>query len=177
MVSTGCLLFVVCENGISKEGDMKNKFICALGAILIAGCGSDDPWLSKQKPTADAAGYVTLNGKPLPNASIVFSPTQKDGVGATGFSDDDGYFEVSAYPSKTGAVPGDYKIIVFSTTPAKEKAEKFDPGEDAEHHQDGDEVTRMKNTVPSQYSKKESTPLSVNIPDGGNSDIKLDLQG
>lgn len=156
---------------------MKNTIICALGTILIAGCGSDDPWLSQQQATADAAGYVTLNGKPLPNASVVFSPTTKGGIGATGFADEDGYFEVSAYPSKTGAVPGDYKVIVFSTTPATEKAEKFDPGEDSEHHQDGGEVTRMKNTVPAIYGKKETTTLTVSIPADGNSDLKLDLQG
>jgi hypothetical protein len=76
---------------------------------------------------APVKGRVTFNGKPVKEAAITFAPvpkTDKDkepGKPATGFTDEDGYYELSTFEPLDGAIVGNHKVTVMldDTNPAR----------------------------------------------------------
>ena len=58
---------------------------------LAAGCGQGGP------ATAPVVGTVTLDGRPLAGALVLFQPSQ--GVPARGITDDDGGFSLTTFAS------------------------------------------------------------------------------
>lgn len=159
---------------------MKFSFSMAcLGLICLAGIGcggSGDKWTAGQPDTVDASGVVTLDGKPIEGATIVFGPV--DGkYPANAISASDGSFSAAAFTSKPGAVPGKYKVAVTKTIEDKNaKKKKFDPGEDSEHAKDGDGSDVMwTNGLPEKYKLPSNTPIEIEVPSGGVSDLKIEL--
>ena len=78
----------------------KSSVMCAVLGIsfivFLTGCGSGGPSVTA------VTGVVTLDGKPLGDAVVTFSPTDESGVGAAGKTQADGTFVLNA----TGAAPG-----------------------------------------------------------------------
>jgi hypothetical protein len=76
---------------------------------------------------ANVKGVVTWKGKPVSAASITFSPVPKNaddkepGKPATGFTDDQGVYQLSTYRNYDGAHVGSHKvqIAVDETNPAR----------------------------------------------------------
>jgi len=79
-----------------------------------------------------------------------------------------------AFPPNEGAVPGTYKVTV-------EKNLEVSGGSAPsalDAHDAADLAARQgttKSLIPVKYTKPESSPLTVEIPAGGNRDIKLDV--
>ncbi len=79
---------------------------------LVAGCGGD-PY-----KVAPVSGRITLNGKPLPKASVTFSPVavggnQEPGPSSAGKTDADGRYTLSLIgKSGSGAVVGKHKVRI-----------------------------------------------------------------
>jgi hypothetical protein len=73
------------------------------GAI---GCGNDGPRL------VDARGTVTLDGNPVPNATLTFVP--KDGTGSPsyGTTDGNGNYTLRYSRDKTGVLPGTHDVTI-----------------------------------------------------------------
>jgi hypothetical protein len=106
-----------------------------MGAML--GCGS--------KGGADfvpVSGVVTLDGKPFPNAGVMFSPKGggKDGRGGLasyGKADDSGRFTLKTQRDDEGAMPGSYLVEVIAPAgqaalPSNQQAVEIPPeGTDA----------------------------------------------
>jgi hypothetical protein len=95
-------------------------FVLALLApALLSGCGG--PKMGRVK------GCVTCNGKPVSQAQITFNPigqSDKDkepGKPGTGFTDDEGNYELSTYRSYDGALRGKHRVTVVldDTNPAR----------------------------------------------------------
>ncbi|GAB4137731.1 MAG: hypothetical protein Tsb009_05400 [Planctomycetaceae bacterium] len=81
--------------------------VCLGLVFLVAGCGGDDgPVYAK------VTGKVTLNGKPVPNGTVLFVP-QGDTQGgvATGAIAKDGTFTLVG-PSGKGVPVGKHKVLV-----------------------------------------------------------------
>lgn len=141
---------------------------------FIAGCGSSDSWTKSLPDTIEASGYVTLNTVPVEGASVVFAPV--DGkYAATGVTNSSGYFELKAFPSKSGAVPGSYKVGVMQTVQFDDSGKAFDPGEDSEHHDAATASVGWKNALPERYKSPETSGLTASIPEEGTSEIKIEL--
>jgi hypothetical protein len=70
-----------------------------------AGCGPSRPAL------LPAEGVVTLDGKPLAEASVVFQPAG-GGRPATGITDANGRFKVGTFKPHDGALPGMHVVTV-----------------------------------------------------------------
>ena len=75
-----------------------------LSMSLIVGCGSD------QLPLSAVSGQVTLNGRPLTNAKVVFLP--ESGPAASGDLDAEGRFQLTTYTRHDGAVIGQHRVTV-----------------------------------------------------------------
>ncbi len=137
----------------------------ALGLLLLSGCGGSGPRL------AQVEGVVTLDGKPLANKSLMFSPIDGTaGNGAGGSSDADGKYSLNAMiPGATrdypGIPPGRYRVMVFAATFSGDVV----AGEDT-----GDEPAAAiapgmdggASGIPAIYSSDQS-PLVLDVPESG----------
>src|SRR5262245_31845834 len=112
---------------IIQESEMRKIvfLVAILGCVgLLSGCGGPN--------MATVKGKVTCNGNPVKEAQITFSPVPKDekdreaGKPATGFTDEQGYFELSTFKPLDGALIGEHRVYVMidDTNPAKCKREK-----------------------------------------------------
>jgi hypothetical protein len=84
--------------------------VAATGLSLLPGCGA---------PTiAPVRGRVTCNGKPVADAALIFSPIPKNendkesGKAAAGGTDENGYFVLSTYKERDGALIGKHRVSV-----------------------------------------------------------------
>jgi hypothetical protein len=82
--------------------------ICTqLGLLLLAGCSSDS-----KPPTFPVSGTVTLDGKAVEGASILFLSAENPDHSATARSDASGNYQLGTFEAGDGAVEGTYKIKV-----------------------------------------------------------------
>jgi hypothetical protein len=113
--------------------------LAALLVFLAGGCGS-----TKLVPTG---GTITLDGQPLGDAVIVFSPGTAGGEPATARSKEDGTFNLDTGKVK-GAPPGTYKVVV----------NKWDTSPSAKG---------KKSLLPRVYASPNTTPLQFTVPHDG----------
>lgn len=71
---------------------------------LISGCGSDPYGVSQ------VTGLVTMDGAPLPSATVSFHPVS--GRPAKGVTDQDGRYELIYIRDVRGAEPGSYTVRI-----------------------------------------------------------------
>jgi len=135
-----------------------------LSAIVVGlapiGCSSAHDEL----PRVPIAGTVNLDGKPLPEGAILFSPVAGAGTAVASSSGQikDGAFTI---PRDHGPVPGDYKVVISHLDQPEGHVPMPRPGK---------KVVRPKELIPVEYNSK--TTLTEKIPAGGKSDLKYDLQ-
>jgi len=89
----------------------------ATAGLVLAGCGGvgDLPELS------DVTGYVQLDGQPVAAAQVTFQP--EGGRPSTGFTDKDGYYELSYSRGETGAKVGRHTVQISTfVAPDEEQA-------------------------------------------------------
>jgi hypothetical protein len=75
---------------------------------LLAGCGPSRP------VTVPVRGVVTLDGKPVNGATVLFQPTQ--GVPGRAITAADGSFELTTFAKGDGAVVGRHSVAVSKFT-------------------------------------------------------------
>jgi hypothetical protein len=79
--------------------------IALVGMCLQAGCRDDGLNLG------EVSGVVTLDGEPVPNAFITFTP-QFAGRASMAKSDENGKFELRFNPTRWGALVGEHHVTV-----------------------------------------------------------------
>jgi hypothetical protein len=83
---------------------------CLAGVVFLSGCG--------RAGMARVHGRVTCQGKPVPEAAVIFSPVAKErdaleaGKAAQGGTDEDGRYTLTTYRSGDGALIGKHKVSV-----------------------------------------------------------------
>lgn len=127
--------------------------ICALFLSPLAGCGGGV--VKKGPALVPVDGTVTLDGKPLAEASVMF------GAGsAFGQTDATGHYELKAQGAKKGCPVGDYKVVVEKWVKA-----------DGSVYQSAEGISPMdagaKQTIPPQYSDMEKTELKAKVTESG----------
>jgi hypothetical protein len=133
----------------------------ACAASSAAGCGS------RPIPTK---GTVTLDGRPLADASVIFLSQEPGGQDATGYTDADGVFQLTTFRRNDGAMPGLYKITVRYSKPAD-----VPPNKSAADAQKAiGESQKAAVVIPDIYSRPDMTILKHKIPDDG--EVKLELR-
>jgi hypothetical protein len=136
-----------------------------MSALCLLGCGGGGgPKPIEKLPTVPVTGTVTLRGKALPDASIIFS--RADGkVNPRGISDASGNFQLSTYGNNDGAPVGSYKVTV-----AVDLAKKDADGNLLPPPEEG-----WKSPVPSKYSDPKLTDITKEVKEGGGP-ITIDLK-
>jgi hypothetical protein len=120
----------------------------ALAAFLLAGCRGEP--LAKLAPVR---GKVVFKNKPVSAAEIYFLPDGSkgnQGSMATSVLQEDGSFTMITYPDRPGVMPGAYKVTLgLGRRPEKEL---------------------------DKYKTVEKTPLEYKVPDGGLTDLVIELK-
>ncbi len=80
------------------------KLIVIVLTLLAAGCGSSGP------EVASVTGQVTLDGKPLENATVTFQPL--DGRPSFGTTDKEGHYEMNFTLGKAGVMLGKNSVFI-----------------------------------------------------------------
>ena len=125
----------------------------AIGVCLLAfvsGCAKSDG----DKPTlASVTGRVTFNNKAVTAATIAFMPDAAKGNRgqmATSVLQLDGSFTMETYPHGAGVMPGSYKVTVLTGQRPEPELQK--------------------------YRDVNTTPLSIDVPEGGISGQMFELK-
>jgi hypothetical protein len=133
--------------------------VSAALVLSLAGCGGGS------YVTAPVSGQVLLDGRPLPNAMVMFVPEASAGAkdpvpSAVGTTGDDGRYSLvlQSGAKKTGAVVGKHKVMITlgAQGGAIETQRTF-------HRQ-----------LPERFNRK--TVLECEVPAGGRNDANFDLQ-
>ena len=119
------------------------------GCLFWAGCGSSGP------PLGDVRGKVTLDGKPVPRATLEFVTEGPGGSPSFGMTDKDGYYKLEFSQDKSGALLG--KHIVTITTKKLSKDELPD---------DGRPIEEVALELPKKFGQKGN--LSAEVKSGSN---------
>lgn len=136
---------------------------CALlpiGCLVVAGaclgCGGghgDTPELNR------VCGTVTLDDKPLPHASVVFTP-KGGGRSTYSITDDNGDYELGYSTLAEGTPPGEYLVSIKTGRVAEDDLDT------------GQTIPAVPEAVPAVYNVKSTLTMKVPADDGGY-DFKL----
>jgi Carboxypeptidase regulatory-like domain len=146
------------EGQETKGGLLPLPFAVCLLPFALTGCGGP----------VDVQGKVTLNGKPLAGAMVVFIP-EGGGPEAGAFTDAEGNFRLNGRKTE-GTLPGEYRVIVSK----KEWPPGVTPPDPTK--MTFDSVKAKRETVPANYTVQDRTPLRVTVPRGGTTDVHLILE-
>jgi len=122
--------------------------------VVLAGCGSSrvaQQKFDKRVAVFPAKGQVTLAGKPLAGAIVTLHP-KGTGAEAHALSKPDGSFTLTTYETDDGAAAGEYAVSVVRRSSIK----------------DGHEFVLGPNELPPQFSRAETSPLTIQIAEGSN---------
>ena len=95
--------------GDGNAGTASRQIVMAAACLLLlipCGCGSGD-----RPPLGTVHGTITLDGKPLAGASVIFEPVEPARASA-GFTDDDGKYELIYIRRDKGAKVGAHLVRI-----------------------------------------------------------------
>jgi hypothetical protein len=137
-------------------------FLCL--CLATAGCGSR---------AVSVKGVVTLDDKPLANASVLFISQEPGGCDATGFTDANGVFELTTL-RQGGVLPGLYKVTIHRSEPVEAPAGAALPA-DVQRAKAKPSPSRARPVVILPiYSQPDQTVLSQRVPPDG--EVRFDLK-
>lgn len=147
-----------------------------LATACCFGCGSKAVKKSANLDLVPVSGTITLDGKPLPEAtlSFLYQGAPPEGfIGSGAVSDAQGHYEVSTLGQK-GTVPGTYKVTVSKLVNATGLPIKPEEGMDMEQLRAAGGV---KESVPPKYADGGSTDLTTTVEKGKPDGYNLELKG
>ena len=132
---------------------MKLNLIClSLLFGFAIGCGPGGPEIARVE------GTITMDGKPLPNAIVMFVPS--GGRPSACESDANGKYVLEFSGGRKGAIPGMNRVEINTARLAYEK--------------DGKSYPAVKESVPAKYNRM--TTLEFNVEPGKNNVANFDLK-
>ena len=140
----------------------------ALLAILAAGCGGNN----LKYETARVSGRVTLNGEPLPMATVRFMPIEDPdaGISSAAKTDDQGNYSLYTLMGDRGACVGTNRVSI--STAEYDVDEEALVTDDSESEQPATVMER----VPAPYRGPTST-LTFKVPAEGTDQANFELTG
>jgi hypothetical protein len=143
-------------------------FIMLASCTLAVGCGGPSGPEREQIPTVTASGTLLYQGKPLEGYEVTFVPKEGDRP-ASGKTDANGKFTLGTNNLGDGAAVGTYKVVV-----AFNAVSPLDPAV-VTPDQIAATTPKPKVKLPAKYSDVEKSGIEVQVPEGGSTDLKIDL--
>jgi hypothetical protein len=138
--------------------------ICCLVCILSLGCGPGGPALGT------VTGTVTLDGEPVTNGLVTFSPSE-GGRSSIGKTDSAGKYEL-IFADRKGAMVGSHQVAVTTVQESSGSGEEVSSDSDAYAQQamggsasDYDNAT-VTEPIPAKYNSE--TTLTFDVASGSN---------
>lgn len=137
------------------------------GLLLMAAVGC-----SSGTPTGDVSGTVLLDGTPLPNAIVTFTPVA-GGRSTIGTTDAAGHYTL-AFRGEAGALLGEHKVSITSDSGSQAASVVGEASSDSDAYEqqamgrgsaDYNNATAQE-LVPAEYNT--NTTLSCNVESGDN---------
>jgi hypothetical protein len=130
--------------------------------VFFTACADSGP------KVAQVSGRVTLDGKPLPKASVTFVPMAtkerpNPGRTAAGMTDENGRYQLSVDVTTPGAVVGQCRIYITTL--------QSDPA--ADDRDAGGPRPKFRDRVPAKYN--QGTELTFEVPPAGTDQANFDL--
>lgn len=141
------------------------KLLAVICVLVAAGCGSRGPKLG------EVTGTVTLDGQPLENVIVTFSPVA-GGAASTGVTDSQGRYQLVSQLGR-GALIGQHRISVRSQPPTQATAGSVS-SDDPSYQYGGEDSSRAPvfvEKIPPRYNTQ--TELMREVKPGRN---VIDLQ-
>jgi hypothetical protein len=148
-----------------QRSEALRRLLLAATVLVLCGCSSDD---AASTPTGTVQGKVTLDGKPVTDAAIVFF-AESAGVTASAVLDAEGKYTLK-YGDSFSVPVGDYRVS-FGTANQSEEAP------DPQALMENPEQFEVKAPpVPEKYRTAESSGLIAVVKEGSNPDVNFDLE-
>lgn len=132
--------------------------------MFVSGCSSSE-YVAPSEATVPAAGVITYLGKPLDFYRVSFIPEGKRSAAA--ITDAEGRFTLGTNAEGDGAVVGHHIVTVeYVGPPSNEEPgkETFAPPPAAA------------TTVPAKFTSTETSGVSIEIPEPGNTNLEINLE-
>ena len=139
---------------------MKHLSLALLMVSILFGCNGAG---SNQRETAPVKVTLTLDGKPLADASIAFVASQ-DPVPASGKTDANGVTEMTTYTSGDGAVLGAHNVMVVKN----ELSGKEAADQDTAAYDPNATGIKVKALIPAKYSNPGTSGFNAEVKKGEN---------
>jgi hypothetical protein len=125
---------------------MKSRIVISMGLCLLvlSGCGGP-------ANVGRVSGTVKLDGQPLPDANVTFSPVTK-GSSALGRTDSSGQYTLQYTAGASGAELGENRVSISTYDAGNADADPPRPA--------------IKEKVPAEYNSK--TKLKADVKEGNN---------
>jgi hypothetical protein len=127
---------------------MKRRFLIIACVAAAAGCS---------RPSS-LSGTVTLDGKPLPEAAVIFFPQGSGAETVVGATDQAGRFVITPAAGRSIAY-GPYKVVVSKREPLTQAQLNA--------------FITPKELLPAKYSDLSKTVLTVNVTSGADVELQL----
>jgi hypothetical protein len=136
--------------------------LLVVALLVVGGCGRSD-----RPPLGKVSGVVKLDGTPVPNASVMFTPIA-GGRPASGTTDAAGRFSLTTFDQGDGALIGEHRVTVIcvETTGLPQTS-------DGLSGEIGPEGIQEKWITPQKYSLPETSGLTQTVE--RNTDVVLEL--
>lgn len=155
------LLSLCGEMHLDIKGSLMRVAMWFIVSVLF-GVGCSGP---KHSPVS---GRVTLDGKPLPNAAVLFQPKStgdnpNPGLGSGAKTDGDGNYTLTiSGTNELGAIVGKHRVEIS----AFDRVKEIDPNSDRVEKP-------ARNLVPPKYNNQST--LEFDVPAGGTKDANFEL--
>ena len=146
---------LVCQPAVVRFPRLQYRLKFALAiCFALVGCGEGDPRL------VPVSGVVTLDGKPLADATVEF--VAESGWGSMGKTDDSGRYELLYRAREKGATAGQHKVRI--STKIEQNPDSANP------------VVQKgrKESVPARYNR--ATTLEAKVETGEIVELNFDLK-
>jgi hypothetical protein len=124
--------------------------------LTAAGCSSSGPEI------AYVSGRVTMDGKPLPRATVVFVP--ENGRPSGGETDADGNYVLNFAQGRQGAIPGSATVRIMTMR-------------DADQDENGQSIPGSPETVPARYNNDSELTFEVEPKKNNVANFSLESKG
>jgi len=138
--------------------------------------------LSGFRDMSAVQGEVTLDGKPVAGAMVIFQ-SETGGPPANAVTDAAGRFRMSTFANADGMVPGTYKVTVAKFGDAPKVAITADPSDRLEYLKQYDQAQKASRKaaptklLPEMYYDMMTTPLRQQVPPEGKVLLRLTSKG